>query len=67
MPDDCAERTVNGNGHAFGQGIAIASDKGGDFAKMIDLEVVLRDTVRWVGLDNVQIKLVGIRYRSNGG
>ncbi len=60
-------RTVNGDSHAFGKGVAISTDKGGDPAKMVDLEVVLRDALGWHSLDNVQIELVGFRDDSDDG
>lgn len=62
-----AERTVNGDCHAFGESVAICPDERRNSAQMVDFAVVFGDAFVWNGLDDFEIELVFFRYRSNGG
>lgn len=51
-------RTVDGNGNALGEVVAISTDKGGDLAQLVDLQVVGRDASGGVGLDNLNVEAI---------
>ena len=51
-------RTVDGNGHALAQNVAICALKGWDLAELVEFAVVVRDTLGWLGVDNVEVELV---------
>lgn len=59
------KRTVNGNCHAFGEGVAIRSNEGRDSAQGVDSQVILRDAIVRDGLDNLDVELVLFGYRSD--
>lgn len=58
--------TVNGNGDRLSQLVAIGANEGGNFAKRVDLQIVLGKFTWWFRVDYVKIKLVGLSYHSNG-
>lgn len=51
-------RTVNGNGHALAQDVAISSLEGGNLAELVDLEVIGRNTLGWLSVDNLEVELI---------
>jgi hypothetical protein len=61
-------RTVDGDGNAFTENIAISANKGWNFSKLVD-ELV----VSWSGstsiilLDNVKLETVGFSDKLDGG
>lgn len=56
------ERTVDGDGEDFGEDEAISTDEGGNASELVDLAVVGRDTGARVGLDELDVKLVGLGH-----
>lgn len=46
--------------------VTVSTDEGWDLAKRVDLEVLLRDTVGWVGLNNLELNVVGLGHSQNG-
>ena len=61
------KRTVDGNGHALGQNVAISALECGNLAELVELQVVRRDTLGWLGVDILEVKLVGLCDSENGG
>ena len=59
-------RTVNGDGHALSERVAICSYECGDSTQRVDLEIVLRNTLCRNGLDDLKVKLVRFGNRSDG-
>jgi len=51
-------RTVNGNGNALAENVAICTLEGRDLAELVEFAVVLRDTLGWLGVDNFEVELV---------
>lgn len=58
-------RTIDSNGDALGEDIAISADKCRDLGKGVVLEI-LRTRVLGVGLDNLKVEVVGLRHGQNG-
>jgi len=52
------KRTVDGNGNALAQDVAIGALKGWDLAELVEKAVVVRDTLGWLGVDDVEVELV---------
>lgn len=61
-----ASRTVDGNGDALGQSETILANKGGDLAKAVGSEV-LGGSVANLGLNDVELEVVGLRDGLDGG
>lgn len=58
--------TVDGNGNAFMESVAISTDEGGNLSELVDLEVVGRNTLCRLSLDNLEVNVVGLRDCANG-
>lgn len=54
------ELTVDGNGHALGEDVAISALEGGNLAELVELEVLGRDTLGRLGVDNLELEVVGL-------
>jgi hypothetical protein len=59
-------RTVNGNGNSLMEGVTIGADEGWDLSKLVELEVLCRESLLWLGLDNLEFDIVGLGHRKNG-
>ena len=60
------KHTVDGNSNGFCQFVAILADEGRNFAEMIDAQVVIRDTLAWIGFYNLKVHIVGFGDYTNG-
>lgn len=60
------KRTVDGDGNSLVEGETISTDKGWDFAELVDLEVLSRDTLGWLGLDDIELDVIGLCNCTNG-
>lgn len=60
------ERTVDGNGNALVEGVAVSANKCWDLSKLIDLQVFGRDTISRSGLDDLEVDVVGFSHCVNG-
>jgi hypothetical protein len=48
------------------EGVSISANESWDFSKLVELEVLLRDTLSRLGLDNLEIDVVGLCNCTNG-
>jgi hypothetical protein len=48
------------------EGVTIGADKGWDLSKLVELEVLCRESLLWLGLDNLEFDTVGLGHRKNG-
>lgn len=64
--DSAAKRTVDGNGDALGERVAILAEEGRDLAERAGLEV-LRRGLGGIGGDALEVDAVGLRDHRNGG
>lgn len=60
-------RTVDGDGNALVKSIAVSANECWDFAKLVDLQVLIGDTLRCVGLDDLELDVVGLGHSANSG
>ena len=60
------KHTVDGNGNRFCQLVAILADERWDFAEMVDAQVVIRNTLAWIGFHNLKVHVIGLSYCANG-
>lgn len=60
------KHTVDGNGNRFCQLVAILPDERRDFAEMIDAQIVVRDTLAWIGFYNLKVDIVDLSYCTDG-
>lgn len=58
--------TVDGNGHALSQDVAISAFKCGHLAELVELLVVLRHAVCRLKVHNVEVKVVGLGHSKDG-
>lgn len=58
--------TVDGNGDGLRQGVTVLAEEGRDLAERVGLEV-LDGRLLGVGVDDVQLEVVGLRNRLDGG
>jgi hypothetical protein len=56
----CRIRTVNCDSDSLVEGETILADEGWDLAKLVDLEVFLWNTLRWLSLDDLELNAVGL-------
>ena len=61
------QRTVDGNGNALGEDVAVGALEGGDLAELVDLEVLGVDTLGRLGVNNVKVEVVGLCDGQQGG
>jgi len=52
--------TVDGDGNALVEGIAVGPDEGWDLAELVDLEILSGNTLGRLGLDDFDIDVVGL-------
>ena len=57
-----AKRTVDGNGHALSQNVAIRTLEGRHAAELVELAVVVRDALERLGVHDLKFELVGLGY-----
>lgn len=57
--------TVDGDGHALVQDVAILALEGGDLAELVELQVVGRG-VDGINLDDLKVEVVGLRHGADG-
>ncbi len=60
MANKRAKRTVDGNGHALGQDVAIGTHKTGHLAELVDLEIVRGNTCSRLSVNDLETKVVGL-------
>jgi hypothetical protein len=58
--------TVDGDSNALRESEAVLTEEGGDLAELVGLEVLNRG-VLGVGVNNVELEVVGLRNRLDGG
>jgi len=60
-------RTVDGNGNALGENVVVSALKGWDLSETVDLAVVIGDTLAWLGVNNLEVELVGLGDSKDSG
>lgn len=63
----CGVRTVDGNGDALGENVAVGALEGGDLSELVQLEVLSGYTLGRLGVDNLKVKAVGLGDSTQGG
>lgn len=58
--------TVDCNGNALSQDVAIAAHKGGDSTQLVELLVVVADSFGWLSVDKIELEVVGLRNGKEG-
>jgi hypothetical protein len=53
--------TVDSDGDALGEHKAVSALEGGDLSKLVELQVVLRDTLGGLGLDELNVEAILLR------
>ena len=61
------QRTVDGNGNALGEDVAVGTLEGGDLAELVELEVLSVDTLGRLGVNDVKVEAVGLCDGQQGG
>lgn len=64
--DARVRRTVDGNGHGLGEDVAIGTLKGRDLSELVELEVLGRDTLGRLSVNNLKVKVVGLSNCADG-
>ena len=69
---DCSDQkkiqlTVDGNGNALAQDIAVAALERRDLAQLVELAVVIAHAFRGLGVDDVELEVVGLGDGEQGG
>ena len=59
--------TVDGNGDALDQNVAVGALKGRDLAELVELLVLIADTLGWLSVDELKLETVGFRDGRDGG
>lgn len=59
--------TVDGNGHGLGEDVAIGALESWDLAQAVQLLVVVADALGWLGVDQLDVEVVGLRDGEEGG
>lgn len=59
--------TVDGNGHGLGEDVAIGALEGWDLAQAVQLLVVVANALGWLGVDQLDVEVVGLRDGEEGG
>jgi len=59
-------RTVDGNGDALVKGVAVSTNESRDLAQLVDLEVLGGDTFGWLGLNDLNVDVVGLCDSTDG-
>jgi hypothetical protein len=54
--------TVNGDGNALAQDVAVGALERRDLSKLVEQQVVGRDALLWHRVDNLDLELVGLCY-----
>ena len=53
--------TVDSDGDALGEDKAVSALKGRDLAELVELQVVLRDTLGWLSVDELDVEAILLR------
>ena len=61
----CPKRTIDGDGNALVESVAVGTDEGGDLGKRVDLLVVLAGSLE-VDVDGLNVEVVGLRDSQDG-
>lgn len=64
-PNIFCQRTIDGDGDALKESVAVGTDEGGDLAERVDLLVLLDGSLE-VDLDNLEVEVVGLRDSQDG-
>jgi hypothetical protein len=48
------------------ESVSIGTDKGWHLSKLVEFEILSRDTLGWLGLDDLELDIVGLRNGANG-
>jgi len=59
--------TVDGNGNALGENVAIGTLKGRDFTELVELQILGRDTLGRLSVDNLELEVVCLCDCEDGG
>lgn len=59
--------TVDGNGDALDQDVAVGALEGGHLAELVELAVVIADALGRLGVDDVELEVVGLGHGEDGG
>jgi len=59
--------TVDGNGNALVEGVAVCADEGWDLSELVDLEVLSRNALGRLGLDDFDVDVVRLCNSANSG
>ena len=59
--------TVDGDGHALVEHIAVSALEGGDLAELVEEAVVVAHALRWLGVDLLELEAVGLGDGEDGG
>ena len=60
------KRTVDGDGNALGESIAVRPNERGDLAELVRILMLLGNVVH-INVDNVKVNVVGLRDREDRG
>jgi len=58
--------TIDGNGNALSQGVAISANEGGNLAQLVDLQVVGRGIFASLNFLNLEVEPVGLGDQFDG-
>lgn len=64
---DIARLTVDGDGHALGQNIAVGALESRNLAELVELQVVGADALAGLGVDALQLQAIGLGDGEDGG
>jgi len=53
--------TVDSDGDALGEDKAVSALEGRDLAELVELQVVLRDTLGWLSVDELDVEAILLR------
>jgi len=61
------KRTVNSDGDALVESVTISTDECWDLSELVELQVLGRDTLCRLGLNNLELETIGLCDSKNGG
>lgn len=59
--------TVDSDGNALVESVSISTDESWDLAETVELQVLSRDTLGRLGLNNLEVDIVGLCDSADGG
>jgi hypothetical protein len=59
--------TVDSDGDALGEDKAVSALEGRDLAELVELQVVLRDALGWLSVDELNVEAILLRDGQEGG